>query len=901
VASSVGKAYVEVEANAEKVGPELERRFGAALATIADAAADTFDDVGDESSTAARLIGEAFEEQGQDAARSLGQLGDAMTDAGGRVVAGAQDAAAGITDALRDGANRTDQALEPIVDNAKKAGEKAGDAAGEGFGTKAKLAIAGAATAVGAIIGTSIAGSIDTEVALDKLNAQLGASGAYAADLGKIAGQLYVSNYGENLGEVSDALRTVIQSGAVFEDATNEQLQSVTASVLDLSTAFDKDVGETSQAVGRLIQTGMAKDAGEALDLITRGFQQGADRGGDFLDVIGEYGTTFQEVGLDGGSAIGLINQALAAGIPNADFAADAVREMGIIMREGGEDAASALNNLGLDSAQIFADFQAGGPAAAAAMDKVFDALRNTEDPAARSAAATALIGTQYEDLGDAILSLDPSEATRSLGQIDGAAAALGTTLNDNAASNIESFKRQLSQTFVDLIGNRVLPFVSNLASTLATQFGPTLQLVGGFIAGTLVPALIDAGTWIRDNATAIGVVVGVIAAIFLPHLIALAAAYVTTKVQAVAAWTVQKAQAIAGAAAHSLAVVQMIARWIALAAQAVISAAVIGAQYVAMAAGAVASAAATAAAWVGAQIRTVASLVAMAAGFAVQGAVMLASMAATVAGVVGGWIVMGAQSLLGAAKVAAAWLIAMGPIALVIAAVVAVIAVIVANWETIKNATAAAWNAVVGFITGAVSGAYNAVVNGFNTVVGFVSSLPGRILSALGSLGSLLLGAGRDLMQGLVNGIANAAGFVGNVGKNIVNSVIRFINSNVIDRVNDLLEFTIAGITINPPDIPRIPQLADGAIVNRPTLAVIGEDGPEVVVPLSQRRRNRRNQLMDDAGLTGGGSGMTIDARQYYTVQDTQTAQEVGAVVGQRVVRDLRNGITSPYAGATA
>src|SRR5690606_30271857 len=34
----------------------------------------------------------------------------------------------------------------------------------------------------------------------------------------------------------------------------------------------------------------------------------------------------------------------------------------------------------------------------------------------------------------------------------------------------------------------------------------------------------------------------------------------------------------------------------------------------------------------------------------------------------------------------------------------------------------------------------------------------------------------------------------------------------------------------------PRIPALATGAIVTRPTLALVGDDGPEAVVPLDGR-----------------------------------------------------------------
>ena len=47
-------------------------------------------------------------------------------------------------------------------------------------------------------------------------------------------------------------------------------------------------------------------------------------------------------------------------------------------------------------------------------------------------------------------------------------------------------------------------------------------------------------------------------------------------------------------------------------------------------------------------------------------------------------WVWMGAQSLLQAARMALAWVIAMGPVGWVIAAVVALAALIIANWDKI-------------------------------------------------------------------------------------------------------------------------------------------------------------------------------------------------------------------------
>lgn len=53
------------------------------------------------------------------------------------------------------------------------------------------------------------------------------------------------------------------------------------------------------------------------------------------------------------------------------------------------------------------------------------------------------------------------------------------------------------------------------------------------------------------------------------------------------------------------------------------------------------------------------------------------------------------------------------------------------------------------------------AIVDRFDEAVAFVRSIPGRILDALGDLGSLLLNSGRSLIQGLWNGISSMAGWI--------------------------------------------------------------------------------------------------------------------------------------------
>ena len=150
---------------------------------------------------------------------------------------------------------------------------------------------------------------------------------------------------------------------------------------------------------------------------------------------------------------------------------------------------------------------------------------------------------------------------------------------------------------------------------------------------------------------------------------------------------------------------------------------------------------------------------------------------------------------------------------------------------------------------------------------IGWVFGVAPDLLRALGGLLASLGGwiidtgipslfrAGLDLGGGLIDGLLNALGAtlsgLGGIAEDIVNAIIRLFNSQVIDRINGLLEFSFwtpfGTQTINPDDIPHIPELADGGIVTGPTLALIGEAGPEAVIPL------------DRAGGMGGGSTYQI------------------------------------------
>lgn len=264
-----------------------------------------------------------------------------------------------------------------------------------------------------------------------------------------------------------------------------------------------------------------------------------------------------------------------------------------------------------------------------------------------------------------------------------------------------------------------------------------------------------------------------------------------------------------------------------------------------------VTAAATTAAAWVTMAVSATVNAIAIAVTWTVQTAITTATLIAgwAVAGatIVAGWVLMGAQSLLNAARMAAAWLIAMGPIGLIIAGIIAFAAVIWANWDNIKRWTVEAFDKVVG----AVRTAIDWVKNNWPLLLAILTGPIGLAVLWIVNHWEQIKSSFRSVMDSLA-GLARGA----------LNAVLRVLNGTIIAGIN----VVISGANkVNPfsdiPKVPSIPLLAEGAIVRRPTLAMIGEDGDEAVIPLSASRTKRRDELLAQAGLSAAAVSTPADA----------------------------------------
>lgn len=389
-----------------------------------------------------------------------------------------KQAGADIGKGFERGAQRAGKSLDGLEPKAGRAGRKAGDEAGKNFnvgfsknvkgirvGSFMKTGM-GAAAGLGAglAFADAFGDSLARGSANAKLRAQLDLSAADSKRLGKLSGELYASNYGESVAEVSGVVRKVVQDTNTAVKSAD--LKPITAQVISLANAFEEDFGRVTRAAGQMVKTGLAKDTQSALDVIARGFQKGADKSEDFLDTLNEYDTQFRKLGISGATATGILIQGLQAGARDADIVADALKEFSIRAVDGSKLTADGFKALGLDAEKMATKIGKGGKSASEALDLTLDKLRGIKDPVDRAQVAVGLFGTQAEDLGDALFALDASKAVEELGKVGGAAKDLDKTLGDTNEGALKTFLRGLEED------------LTNAADTAIEAFGGLIGLI---------------------------------------------------------------------------------------------------------------------------------------------------------------------------------------------------------------------------------------------------------------------------------------------------------------------------------------------------------------------------------------------------------------------------------------
>ena len=182
------------------------------------------------------------------------------------------------------------------------------------------------------------------------------------------------------------------------------------------------------------------------------------------------------------------------------------------------------------------------------------------------------------------------------------------------------------------------------------------------------------------------------------------------------------------------------------------------------------------------------------------------------------------------------AWAADNSTVFLVVAGVIGGIAAAI----VITNAAMTAWAAATTAFT-AIQSVFNAVMAA-NPVVLFALAIAGLVIGlviaykkfdAFRNIVDAVFGAIKAGIKGGMDAITTYLSFVMGVYKAIFNGIATLWNST-IGKLSFEVPKWVPGLGGKGFDVPNIPMLAAGGIVTSPTLAMIGERGPEAVIPLT-------------------------------------------------------------------
>lgn len=384
-----------------------------------------------------------------------------------------------------------------------KSGLKAG-----AVGAGAALATVGVAAAAAAA--ETIAFADEANSAMEQFRRETGLAEESVEAFSGSAKNLFAAGVGEGIDDIAQAMATVnntMQTGA-------KETEGITKRALTMRDVFDKDVGESIDAVKVLMdEFGLTSE--EAFDFLVAGAQKGLDRNGDLLDSVSEYGNLFGDAGFDAAQFFSIMEQGAEAGVLGTDKIADAVKEFGIIATEGSDDTVAAFAQIGLDFEQIAGFVRAGDENWADYFSNVIRGLNEIEDPVRRAQLQTELFGTAAEDLGVSFTE-DVAKAFRegsnsastSLQDMGGSMDRV-IEKNVNIGESMENLRRQMVVA-LEPAAQELLPlFAAGISkvSEFLTEARPVFTDWASDLSGTLGPALESIG----ESLVRIGVAFGLI------------------------------------------------------------------------------------------------------------------------------------------------------------------------------------------------------------------------------------------------------------------------------------------------------------------------------------------------------------------------------------------------------
>lgn len=324
---------------------------------------------------------------------------------------------------------------------------------------------------VGATAGIGAIGAISLESSNNamKLKGALGLTEEEAQKLKETARDIAKDSF--DFSEANDSLIKIKQT---LGDALNpEQVEGLSKALLSMNKVFDVDMNDSIRAVSIMMKNfGIGSE--EATDILVAGLQNGLDISGDFLDTFSEYSVQLNTLGYTAEDSFNLMASGMENGVFNMDKLIDMVKEGRLRLTEMNDASKEAIDSIGLNAETVQQNISAGGETARKQMTELAQKILEIKNPTEQARVATALFGTQFEDLGiNGIKSL--AGVDESLIQTKGKTQELTKTVEESFGAKMRGAFEEVKEPLAELGENVLLPMiqtVGELAGKFAEWFG---------------------------------------------------------------------------------------------------------------------------------------------------------------------------------------------------------------------------------------------------------------------------------------------------------------------------------------------------------------------------------------------------------------------------------------------
>ena len=402
-----------------------------------------------------------------DAKRSEEYLKNAIDDTNKKLQASKSDlnAAETETDQLGTAAKETGDKFEKMGDRIKNAADGAANA-GKVLSVGLTAPVVAVATAA-----TELATSY--EEAMNKIQANTGASNKEMEEFQAIAEDIYKAGYGETYDDIAIAIAEVDEQLSGLQP---DELENITKKAIILENTMGMDMTETLRGVNSLMGT-YGLTAEEAFDFITVGAQNGLNKTDELGDNLAEYATLFEENGYSAEEMFAILQAGLDGGAYNLDKVNDLVKEFGIRIGDG--TIKTAVEELGGSWKDIYDTWEASGESNDVLFQKMAQNLAGIEDPQARQLALTEIWGSLGEDAGYKVVEA-MGQVGDSYEEVAGATDTVVSAFETAFGTERTAMLRDLADSFMP-VGEGIIDMIGEAQPFLEDFAGFITDIIDGF------------------------------------------------------------------------------------------------------------------------------------------------------------------------------------------------------------------------------------------------------------------------------------------------------------------------------------------------------------------------------------------------------------------------------------